>query len=191
MKEPEFMKTSDNAHWMDASVISDHPFKITIIDPRPYVYSITRAFEMLPSIQAEKLSKEALDHLVKTIVQTCMSGIISRRRAWIHGDNIDYEMHLMKLRELIGYDIPGDLRQQLREDLNNPAHAEASGILERVLKEMVELLDLHMNPNKFVVHMLSQSRDLRTFMLEEYADWRVIEFTKAEQAKIDARHEDL
>ncbi|BAS04802.2 hypothetical protein [Ralstonia phage RSF1] len=191
MKEPEFTKTADGQYWMDTSVISDIPFKITIIDPREHISAIMNIFQMLPSIQEYNFTKPALTHLVRTIVITIMEGIVNRRRAWVYGEDTDWHIHLMNLRELIGFDIEAELREELRYDLNDPANKQASGMLDDVLKQLLALTTEYMNPNRFVLHRLTQSRDLRTLMIEEYSDWRVIQWTKAEQEKIANRHETI
>lgn len=191
MKEPEFTMASNGREWMETSVISDIPFKITIIDPREHVSAVMNIFQMLPSIQDADFTKPALTHLVRTIVITIMEAIVNRRRAWVYGDDCDWHIHLLNLRELIGFDIGADLREDLRYDLNEPANKKAADLLDDVLKQLLALTTEHMNPNRFVLHRLTQGRDLRTLMIEEYADWRVIQWTKAEQEKIANRHESI
>lgn len=191
MKEPEFTKASNGQFWMDTSVVSDIPFKITIIDPQQHVAAIMNIFQMLPSIQECDFTKPALTHLVRKVVITIMEAIVNRRRAWIYGDDCDYHIHLMNLRELIGFDIEADLREDLRWDLNEASNKQAADMLDDVLKQLLALTTEHMNPNRFVLHRLTQGRDLRTLMIEEYADWRVIQWTKAEQEKIANRHETI
>jgi hypothetical protein len=177
--------------WMDTSVISDHPFKMTIIDPQQHIAAVMNIFDMLPSIQDADFTKPALTHLVRKVVITIMEAIVNRRRAWIYGEDCDFQVHLMNLRELIGFDIEADLREDLRWDLNDPANKKAADMLDDVLRQLLELTTKHMNPNRFVLHRLTQGRDLRTLMIEEYADWRVIQWTKAEQEKIANRHETI
>ncbi|BDD79292.1 hypothetical protein [Burkholderia phage FLC8] len=191
MKEPEFTKASDGVVWMDTSVISDRPFKITIIDPQQHIAAIMNIFEMLPSIQEYDFTKPALTHLVRKVVITIMEAIVNRRRAWVYGEDCDWHIHLINLRELIGFDIEAELREELRYDLNDPANKKAADMLDDVLKQLLALTTEHMNPNRFVLHRLTQGRDLRTLMIEEYADWRVIQWTKAEQEKIANRHETI
>ncbi|YP_009212859.1 hypothetical protein AVU38_gp010 [Ralstonia phage RSL2] len=176
---------------MDTSVISDRPLKITIIDPQQHIAAIMNIFQMLPSIQEYDFTKPALTHLTRKVVITIMEAIVNRRRAWIYGEDTDWHIHLMNLRELIGFDIEAELREELRYDLNDPANKKAADMLDDVLKQLLTLTTEHMNPNRFVLHRLTQGRDLRTLMIEEYADWRVIQWTKAEQEKIANRHETI
>jgi hypothetical protein len=176
---------------MDTSVISDIPFKITIIDPNEHICAIMNIFQMLPSIQEADFTRPALTHLVRTVVITIMEGIVNRRRAWVYGEDADVGIHLMNIRELIGFDIEAQLREDLRWDLNEPVNKKAADMLDDVLKKLIALTTEHMNPNRFVLHRLTQGRDLRTLMIEEYADWRVIQWTLSEQKKIDNRHENI
>ena len=47
----------------------------------------------------------------------------------------------------------------------------------------------HMNPNMFVIHEVRLGKDGRTIRLEEFADWRVLQWTLKQQAEIDAKRE--
>lgn len=191
MKEAEFTKTSNGSHWMDTSIISDHPLKLTIIDPTQYVEGILNVFNQLPCIVEAEYTKPALKHLARAIVLTIMQGVVNRARAWIYGDDVEYHIHLINMRELIGFDVEANLREELRYDLNDPINEHASKMLDGLLKEMLELMNKHMNPNRFVIHRVTQGRDLRTLMIEEYCDWRVLQWTRSEQEKIDNRHENI
>lgn len=191
MKEPEFTKASDGHFWMETSVITDIPLKMTIIDPKEHISAIMNIFRMLPCIQDSDFTTPALTHLVRKVVITIMEAIVNRRRAWVYGDDCDFHIHLINLRELIGFDIEANLREELRWDLNEPANKPAADMLDDVLKQLLALTTEHMNPNRFVLHRLTQGRDLRTLMIEEYSDWRVIQWTLSEQKKIDNRHENI
>jgi hypothetical protein len=191
VKEVEFTKSSDDKNWMDTSVISDIPFKVTIIDPTPFVTAVFDALEQLPFIAKGKYTKPSLIHISRVIVHSAMTGIVKRRRAWINGDDVDFYLHMMNLRELIAFDLDPEEREGIRDDLLDSNNRWSAKMVDVALRQMLEVLQQHMNPNKFVLHELRQTRDLRTFMLEEYADWRVIEWTKNEQAKIDDRHADV
>lgn len=191
MKETEFVVSSDKKNWMDASVISDRPFKITIIDPIQYIRGLKDALNQLPCIQDEGFGERAYDHLCRTMILTIFSAVVNRRRAWIYGEDTDVEVHLINLRELIGFDIDAGLRELIRDDLGDPQFRHVADLLDNLLVQSATLLQTHMNPNRFVLHHLTQGRDMRTLMLEEYADWRVIQWTKSEQDKIASRHETI
>ena len=176
---------------MDTSVISDIPFKVTIIDPRPYIHGVKMILDDLPAIVEIKCTDQALTHLAKVMVHSFMTGIVARRRAWINGDDVDYLLHITQLREMIGVDIDPKLRDEIRYDLGEIRHRHSAERLDQIIGEILDLLATHMNPNHFVVHEIEQTRDLRTFVLKEYADWRVIQWTKEQQANIDSRHEEI
>lgn len=176
---------------MDTSVISDTPLKIVIIDPREHVTAIKDVMSALPSVQDERMSEGALDHMCRLMVLTIMTAIVNRRKAWVYADDADVEIHLMNLRELIGFDIDAYLREGIRDDLGHPDCKFNADMLDSILKSILETLTSHMNPNRFVLHRLTQGRDMRTLNLEEYADWRVIEWTRREQETVAARHETI
>lgn len=191
MKEREFTKSSDKQNWMDTSVISDIPFKVTIIDARPFVDGVKSILECFECIEELKCTDAAIEHLAKVMVHSFMTGIVARRRAWINGDDVEYLLHTTQLREMIGVDIDPKLRDEIRYDLGEMRHRNMALRFDQLIGEIMELLSTHMNPNHFVVHEIEQTRDLRTFVLKEYADWRVIQWTKEQQAKIDSRHEEI
>lgn len=207
MKEAEFTKSSDKQNWMDTSVISDKPRKVTIIDPRPYVMAMMDILETLEAIKEENLTNRALEHLAKSSIRTIMSAIISGRRAWVYGEDADVILSIIELKKIFGFDIDARLRDQIRYELDfdldprvidridKTAYTEeskkAAVRIVSLLKDIADLMKNLMNPNQFVLHDLTNSKDGRVFWLEEFDDWRVIQWTKNEQAKIDARHEDI
>lgn len=207
MKEAEFTKSSDKQNWMDTSVISDKPRKVTIIDPRPYVMAMMDILETLEAIKEENLTNRALEHLAKSSIRTIMTAIISGRRAWVYGEDADVILSIIELKKIFGFDIDARLRDQIRyeldfdldprviERIDKKAYTEeskkAAVRIVSLLKDIADLMKNLMNPNQFVLHDLTNSKDGRVFWLEEFDDWRVIQWTKNEQAKIDARHEDI
>jgi hypothetical protein len=207
VKEAEFTKSSDKQNWMDTSVISDKPRKVTIIDPRPYVMAMMDILETLEAIKEENLTNRALEHLAKSSIRTIMTAIISGRRAWVYGEDADVILSIIELKKIFGFDIDARLRDQIRyeldfdldprviERIDKKAYTEeskkAAVRIVSLLKDIADLMKNLMNPNQFVLHDLTNSKDGRVFWLEEFDDWRVIQWTKNEQAKIDARHEDI
>lgn len=191
MKETEFTKSSDKKHWMDTSVLSDHPKKMTIIDPVHYVNGVLMVFDNLPWIQESDFTKPALTHLARTMVISIMQAVVNRRRAWVYGDDAEVDININFMREMIGFDLESELREELRYELNDPKNHRAALMMDNLLKTVIDDVVKHLNPNPYVIHRLTQGRDLRTLMIEEYDDWRVVQWTKSEQAKIDARHEDV
>lgn len=191
MKEPEYTLSSDKRTWMENSVISDIPFKITIIDPREYIDGIRKALSELPSVKDAGFGKDAMEHFSRVIVQNIISGIVTRRAAWVHGFDYEVEIHISRVREMMVFELDFDFREAIRDDLNHPDHAKTSARLENILKDILTTVLSFMNPNPYVVHRITHSRDFRTLNLEEFADWRVIEWTKNEHAKIAATHENI
>lgn len=210
MKELEFTLSSDKQSWMDTSVISDTPNKVTIIDPRPFVDVLVDILGTTQSIQDEEYPRKALEHLAKASVRSVMLSIIGGRRAWVNGVNAEVALHPIELKKMFGFDLDPIVRDKLRYELdfdqdeitlaslhqNNLVKGmdkskNAAVRLVSLLQDISDLMKKHMNANQFVVHELTTAKDGRTFWLEEYADWRVIQYTKAEQEKIAARHENI
>lgn len=210
MKELEFTLSSDKQSWMDTSVISDTPNKVTIIDPRPFVDVLVEILGGLQSIQDEDYPRKALEHLAKASVRSLMVAIVNGRRAWVNGINAEVALHPIELKKAFGFDIDPIVRDKLRYELDFDQDilredrliekGYVTGIdkaknaavrLVSLFQDISDLMKKHMNPNQFVLHELTNAKDGRTFWLEEYADWRVIQYTKAEQEKIASRHENI
>ena len=189
MKEPEFSKTADNKYWMDTNVISDHPVKMTIIDPYPYISKLVEIFESMETFRED--NRGALKHLARATVTSLMTAVIGRARAWEHGHDVDFELHQMNIRNVVGIDMGAVTRDDFRKEIELKENEHLDRMLNIVVKDIIELMQTHMNKNRYTVHRLSHSKDARTINLEEYADWRVIQFTKDQMSKIDARHEDI
>jgi hypothetical protein len=207
VKEAEFTKSSDKQNWMDTSVLSDKPRKVTIIDPRPYVMAMMDILDSLEAVKDENLTNRQLEHLAKSSIRTIMSAIIAGRRAWVYGIDADVILSIVELKKIFGFDIDARLRDNIRYELDFDLDPRVIDLIDKkayteeskkaavrivsLLKEIADLMKNIMNKNQFVLHDLTNSKDGRVFWLEEYDDWRVIQWTKDEQAKIDARHEDI
>lgn len=146
---------------------------------------------MLPCIQDSNFTKPALTHLCRTIVLTIMNQIVNARRAWVDGHDAEANFIVAQFREMIGADLEANLREDLRYELNDESNTTAAKSFDELLKTIIEVVVKNMNPNQFTIHRITQSRDLRSVWLEEHADWRVVQWTMAEQDKIASRHEDI
>lgn len=206
MKEVEFTLSSDNKNWMDTSVISDTPKKVTIIDPRPYVVVLSNILGSLKSIQDEDYTRRILDDLSRLSLRSIMQAIIYGRRAWINGEEAALATYSIELRKAFGAELDPIVRDKMRFEMdfdvdeltlkslrkmNLDTMDKSLGVAVRLthfLQEIADLLKTHMNPNTFVMHELTISKDGRSFWLEEYDDWRVVQWTKEQQAKLDSTH---
>lgn len=83
------------------------------------------------------------------------------------------------------------LRDVVRYELQLIENTSVSLLQNAFLNELAEMLDKHMNKNQFVVHRVVTDRNQTRVMLEEFADWRVIEWTKRQQEIIADRHESI
>lgn len=83
------------------------------------------------------------------------------------------------------------LRDVVRYELQLIENTSVALLQNAFLVELAALLDKHMNKNPFVVHRVATSPDRTRVMLEEFADWRVIEWTKRQQDIIADRHESI
>lgn len=207
MKDPEYVRSANKTNWMDNSVISTKPSKITIIDPRLYTSAIMDILHNLDSITEIEMQEKELEHMAKSAVRSIMSGIIAGRRAWINGYNAEHAVAVWNLTKIFTFDINGEVRDRLRYELDFDLDPITKDIVERgpkttvapraaqrlrkVIDEIGNLMNLHMSPNHFVIHELSIARDGRVFWLEEFSDWRVLEWTKDQQRQIDERHENI
>lgn len=207
MKEPEYVKSADNTTWMDNSVITTVPTKVTVIDPRVYTEAIVKVFKDLESIKNAGMTDPEIKHMATSVVHTVMQGIIAQRRAWVNGYEADGHLAVRKMIDNFGFDLNPQLRDHIRYELD----FDLDKISEKVVKSEVTLdkalhhasrlkrtigvigtlLNTHMNPNEFVIHELTVSRDGRTFRLEEFSDWRVVQWTEAQQKEIRIRDAEL
>lgn len=186
---------------MDVSVITGIPKKVVIFDPREQVTALTSVLLSLDCVLESELNDQAVEGIARLTLIAVMEATIMRRRAWAHGNDVELEMTVADLRGLVGhgsdYMVTTDvkevrlLRDEIRTELEEYESRMSETILNELLKSISRSISSRMNSNLFVVHKLAQIVNSNTIMLEEYDDWRVIEWTKAEQAKIDARHETI
>lgn len=191
VKEPEFVLSSDKQNWMDTAVISTTPYKVTIIDPHQYVAGMIGVFDQLDVFVDAKLTGEAKKHLARQSVLNVMESVIGRCRAWENGSDVDFEIHPMNMRSVITNNMEQEMRSNFWDEIGHSSRAKAWKMMDHLLKDIIKTMLKHMNPNRFVVHTLEVDKDLRKISINEFADWRVIQYTKNEVAKIDARHENI
>lgn len=209
MKEVELTLSSDKKNWMDTSVISDHPKKITVIDPRPHVSIIKNILSSTQSIQEESYSARELEDLSGRTFHSIVQAIVYGRRAWINGEEANTAMHPNSIRAIFGSELNPVVRDKLRYELdfdldeltmkslkqmNVTAMDKSLGTAVRLshfMREIGTFVVSHMNANTFVIHEIAYSRDGKSLWLEEYDDWRVVQWTKDEQAKIDVANANL
>lgn len=209
MKEVEFTLSSDNKNWMDTSVISDNPKKVTVIDPRPYVAALVNILGGLQSIQDEEYPPRQLEKLAKLTFLSILTAGVYRRRAWIHGEAASIATNPIMLKKMFGSEFDPIVRDKLRYELDfdlddltlkslkkmnieSMDKSKTGAIrLMHFFKEVSDLLEEHMNPNIFVVHDVTVSKDGRSFWLEEHDDWRVVQWTKEQHEQVAVANAEL
>lgn len=203
MRELEFTKTADGLNVMDNSVISDIPFKMTYLNYKPFADCFSRVIEMLPYVDVAGISPRKMDSMAFKNIFTLLMVYVNSRRAWVQGYESTHEnaRDAMKIAFASECDLVLNpdaeladqilLRDAIRHDLERAIGNPAAKLRDNLLRDISEFLNERMNQNAFVVHRVTTDLAERTIMLEEFADWRVIEWTKHQQALIDARHESI
>lgn len=204
MKEVEFTLSSDKTNWMDTSVMNGYPKKVTIFDPRHWQTTMARILDSLACVQDEDYTNTELMDLAKISVFTTLSSIVSGRRGWVNGEGCETVFGINHLRmafaadfkpvirDLIRYELDFDLdditlRSMRDMNLEQIDYAKAAAIkLKHLLLEMSEFMRSNMSKNTFTVYELNVSRNKQDLWLEEYDDWRVVQWTKQQQEKVDA-----
>lgn len=203
MKEVELTLSSDNKNWMDTSVISDTPRKITVIDPHPHVVILKNILASTQTIQEEEYSAKELHDLAGRTFHTMLAAVVNGRRAWVNGEDAATAAHPNNIMSSFGSEMHPIVRDKLRYELDFDLDALTLKSLKKMnidtmdkslgtavrlshfMREVGEYLLAFMNPNQFIIHELSYSKNGKMIWLEEHADWRVVQWTKAQQEKID------
>lgn len=203
MKEVNLSLSSDNKHWVDMNVLSGYPNKVTIIDPRQYECTMVQILSSLQSVIDRDYPPSVIRDFAKQTVHSIMSAIVTRNRAWLHGADCGLIFHPMELKKVFGTELDPVLRDQIRyeldfdideltlqslklNNLDTMDKSKAAAVkLTHLLKNISEYMRSIMNPNAFTVHELTVSRNNRDLWLEEYNDWRVLQWTNHESNLID------
>lgn len=209
MKEVELTLSSDNKNWMDTSVISDTPKKITVIDPRPHVAILKNILASTQTIQEEDYTARELENLAGRTFHAMLTSIVSGRRAWVNGESAELAAHPNTIMAFFGSEMNPIVRDKLRYELdfdldsltlkslkkmNIESMDKSLGTAVRLshfMREVGEYVLSFMNPNQFVIHEITFSRNGKMIWLEEHEDWRVVQWTKAQQEKIDIDNANL
>lgn len=205
MKEPEYVLTSDKKNWMDTGVISTIPYKVTIFEMRTFIARCEDLLSMTATIRELKLPPLELRTMATQLTMNIFEALVNHRCAWKNSYNGDLETGELYVVENFANCFTAEVRDSLRYELGIEQDEITVGVVEKyskipIMKWMLvafkgftttvsSILRENMNPNPYVIHEMRLGKDGRTIRLEEFSDWRVLQWTLQQQAEIDAKRE--
>lgn len=205
MKEPEYVLTSDKKNWMDAGVISTIPYKVTVLEAR-YITSRLEDLLICPAITTLKVDANEIAAMCRLECLSLLQALVSHRCAWKNAYDGDLTGAALEAFNNFGITFEPSVRDRLRYECGIPQDGLTIGVVEkeypditvypwmcRGIREYIDGLAMslkeHMNPNPYVIHEVRLGKDGRSIRLEEFSDWRVLQWTLQQQAEIDAKRE--
>lgn len=197
MERNEYVQTLDGTIQIDAMCSMETVRKTSIFDVSNYVAIFEDLMYSLKLFDADGL-RHSLEH-ARDFTQGICEKIVSGRRAWIHGHDVDFEIHphqlfsagTVSLECIVEVDrrvqngatrIEEEIMRDLFRKSFDTDGTEHRKIRRRLLSAITELSQevlKHMNKNPYVVHDIhvSQNSQRCVVTLTEFDDWRAMQWT--------------
>jgi hypothetical protein len=206
MEKNEFVMSADKLTQIDKMCCGEVVRKTTIFDITNYVAVVEDLMDRMDLFRTAH-QHAISDRIARDFVQAIGENVILGRRAWVHGHDTAYEVHPMQLfhagsgaleDEIPTYGEHGNdlismtMRDVMREFIEREEHQSLRHRFFGCLGELAKDILDHMNPNQYVVHDIhvSNSTTRTVVTLQEFDDWRAMQWTAEQIEKIRLANND-
>jgi len=165
--------------WIDPSPANLKPLKMSILDIRPYVSRMER---ILNQYEVEK-DKALLPGMALNFTMNLIYKIVDLSKAWEYGEEADaltIDRVLKHLMEDMDETSRGSLLNQLKDDTQH----ELNQYMFNFIGSIISLMEKHLNENRYTFNIVKIHKHPFVIVLEQYDDYRVIQWTKHELEKL-------
>jgi len=166
--------------WIDPSPAYFKIRKMSIVDIRPYVFRLGKILLEYKVIEdLDEVENYSLEFTIKII-----KNIIDLSKAWVHGED-SYCVTVNILLDSLTVEMNSDQRERFKKDLDDPKKDKLNKDMFEYLKSIINEIDNKLNKNRYVFHKLKEHQNKFVVIIEQYDDYRVIQWTRNELEKLE------